>query len=98
MGLVISSKVQQKLTQKHGGISEDEISQCFANMEKGFLVDDREKNKSTPPTRWFIAETDYGRRLKVVFIYPINGNTVIKTAYEPNDTEIQIYQNKAKNL
>jgi hypothetical protein len=43
-----------------------------------------------PPTEWFIAETDTGRRLKVVFMeYP--DRIVIKSAYEPSIEEESIY-------
>jgi hypothetical protein len=95
MPLTISDKIRQKLTQKHG-VNEEDIIQCFASREKGFLEDIREDHKTDPPTRWFIAETDFGRKLKVVFIqYPATGEIHIKTAYEPNLKEIAIYEKYA---
>jgi hypothetical protein len=40
---------------------------------------------------WFIAETDYGRKLKVVFMQKPDGCVLIKTAYEANKKELRIY-------
>jgi hypothetical protein len=62
----------------------------LANREGGLLEDIREDHKTDPPTQWFIAETDYGRRLKVVFIFK-NGDILLKTSYGPNSKEEAIY-------
>jgi hypothetical protein len=51
--------------------------------------------KTNPPTLWFIGETDQGRILKIVFVELKNGIYEIKTAYEPNDVEVKIYENYA---
>lgn len=88
----VSHTVLRKLLNKHG-VKIDEVEQCFANREGGFLEDTREKNRTMPPTLWFIAETDYGRWLKVVFIeFEDNRGIQIKTAYEPNAIEMEIYK------
>lgn len=92
--LIISPLVQQKLISKHGGITPEQIHECFANREKGFLIDTREEHKTEPPTQWFIGETDYGVKIKVVFIHKEN-NIIIKTAYKPNEIELKIYEAKA---
>lgn len=63
--LFISPKVRQKLIDKHS-VTQPEIEQCFANREGNFLLDEREEHQSDPPTKWFIAQTDYGRKLKIV--------------------------------
>lgn len=89
MALKCSSAVKQKLAEKHG-VSLDEVQQCFANREGGLLEDSREDHKTDPPTQWFIAETDYGRRLKVVFILK-HGDILLKTTYCPNQKEEAIY-------
>ena len=102
MNLNLSSKVRSKLHDKHR-VSEEEIIQCFCSREKGYLLDEREGHKTTPPTRWFIAETDYGRLLKVACVFEETQNENgerniqihIKSAYEPNDIEISIYNRKA---
>ncbi len=90
MALIISSKVSQKLNSKHN-VSECEISQCFASRERGFLEDTREDHKTDPVTKWFVAETDRGRKLKVVFMQADNLDIHIKTAYIANDSEKRIY-------
>lgn len=93
MALKCSTAVKQKLAEKHG-VNLDEVQQCFANREGGLLEDTREDHKSDPPTQWFIAETDYGRRLKVAFILK-DGNILLKTAYGPSCKEEAIYQRYA---
>ena len=95
MTLVLSSKIRDKLSSKHG-VKEDEIQQCFANRERGYLRDPREEHASDPPTLWFISETDYGRVLKVVFV-PKDGKIYIRTAFEPNDNEKRIYNKYSKH-
>lgn len=76
---------------KHG-VHVNEVSQCFFNKNGPYLEDTREKHKTNPPTKWFIAKTNAGRLLKVVFVYyPIEQELVIKSAFEPNQTEIDIY-------
>jgi len=68
----------------------------YIHLDGRFLEDSREAHRSDPPTLWFVAETDLGRRLKVCFILrPEDRGTaavVIKTAYDANDHEIRIYR------
>ena len=90
MKLIISSAVRNKLANKVPPVSEDDIIQCFANREGRYLIDKRESNLTNPLTRWFIAETDFGRKLKVVFI-PTREGIVIKSTYDPNTEELRIY-------
>lgn len=90
MALVISQSVLAKLAAKQPPVTRAEIEQCFANRLGGYLLDEREEHASDPPTRWFIAETYYGRKLKVVFI-PRGEDIVIRTAYDPNMDERRIY-------
>lgn len=79
-----------KLAGKQPPVSKEEIEQCFVNRTGGYLTDDREEHASDPPTRWFIAETYFGRKLKVVFIQK-GEDTIIRTAYDPNAEERRIY-------
>ena len=93
MALVVPPKIKEKLQEKHG-VTCREVEQCFANREGGLLMDTREVHKTDPPTTWFIAPTNKGRRLKVVLVQ--NGSDIfIKTAYEPNQQEEDIYKKKA---
>jgi hypothetical protein len=97
MPIVISQRILRKLAEKHR-VSEDEIRQCFMNVEGSYLRDTREKHDTDPPTHWFISETNRKRKLKVVFVArkveTPNGAQVrvdIKTAYEPSAEEIDLY-------
>ena len=90
--MYISPKIQKKLLEKHN-VKRHEITECFSNRTGGFLKDKREDHDTNPPTLWFVAETDYGRKLKVVFINDDDIN--IKTAYEANKEEIRIYNKYA---
>jgi hypothetical protein len=94
MGLVISPRVRDKLALKHR-VSEEDIEQCFANLNGRFLLDTREEHRSDPPTRWFVAETDFGRVLKIVFV-PTGNGIEIKTAYEANSVERKIYDDHGR--
>lgn len=93
MAFIVSPKVRAKLSIKHG-ISIDQVYECFANRQGDFLEDTREDHKSDPPTLWFVAETDFGIKLKIVFIKK-DSDIILKTAYAANDTEIAIYSRKA---
>lgn len=95
--LKISESVAEKLATRHK-VSQKEILQCFGNRSAGFLEDNREQHQTTPPTQWFVSETNAGRRLKVIFVVEIgkNGPEVhIKSAYEPTDEVAEIYQRYA---
>ncbi|RRQ19921.1 BrnT family toxin [Thiohalobacter thiocyanaticus] len=93
MALIVSSRVKAKLIEKHS-VSEEEVIQCFATREGGFLKDTREEHLTDPPSQWFVAETYFGRILKVVFIME-DGDIYIKTAYPANSKEIRIYEKYA---
>lgn len=94
LSLNINARVSKKLIEKHD-VLRQEIEECFYNRLKGLLEDTREKNKTKPPTMWFIAETNEGRALKVVFIELRNGKYEIKTAYEPDENEVRLYEKYA---
>ena len=80
-----SDDVLEKLEVKHD-VTEQEVKQCFNNLSTRTLVENREKHKTSPDTRWFIAETRTGRQLKVCFML-LSRKIHIKTAYEPNAKE-----------
>lgn len=90
MGIIVSEKTRAKLETRHR-VKYEEVMQCFTNLAGKLLRDTREEHRSDPPTNWFIAETDYGRKLKVVFILR-GGDVHIRTAYEPNEDELRIYR------
>lgn len=90
MAIQVSQKVTAKLAEKHH-VTIREIEECFANRCGAELTDSREQHASDPPTRWFIARTHHCRLLKVVYV-PRDGKIHIRTAYEPNETELMIYR------
>lgn len=94
LNLTISQTIVKKLAEKHH-VTREEVEECFYNRIRGLLEDTRERHKTNPPTLWFIAETNDGRLLKTVFIELPNGTYEIKTAYEPNEDEVKIYEKYA---
>lgn len=95
MTYIISPRVRAKLDQKHGGVSESELDEAFANRDGDFLIDTREEHKTNPPTEWFVAQTDRGRLLKVVFVNRMDGTIEIKSAYTPEQPTIAFYKRVA---
>ncbi len=88
--LKISEAVLKKLKDTHG-VTKSEVEQCFRNRNGQLLVDNRALTKTNPSTLWFLARTNKGRELKIVYIQ--KGRVVeLKTAYEPNEVEISIYR------
>jgi len=94
LALKISKFISKKLHEKHN-VMEYELYECFLNRTKGLLEDSRVNHKTDPPTMWFIARTDHNRALKIIFIELTDGRYEIKTAYEPNDKEVNIYERYA---
>lgn len=90
MAIVISPKIRAKLADKHN-VTPEEVKQCFCNRTGELLLDPREEHASDPPTLWFISETHHGRLLKVACIFE-NENVYIRSAFEPNETELRIYK------
>lgn len=91
MKLIISTAVREKIANKSPPVSESEIVQCFANRVAKDLIDIRARHRTNPLTRWFIAETDFGRELKIAYMATTEG-IVIKSAYDPNLSEKRIYK------
>lgn len=94
MGFHFSKDVIRKLEDRHG-VSQKEVIECFANGEAIYFTDDREEHRTDPPTMWFMAPTNHGRLLKVLFMLK-DGDVVIKTAFEPSsDKHAEMYRQKA---
>jgi hypothetical protein len=87
--LKISADVLHKLEHKHT-VTREEVEQCIANRTGNLLIDTREKHKTNPPTLWFLACTNKLRLLKIVYIQ-IGDTVELKSAFSPNQTEIDIY-------
>lgn len=87
--LVIAPDIRDKLESKHQ-VKEGEVHECFMNIDGPYLEDDSEDHQTDPPTEWFIAPTDRGRLLKVVFVFR-DGNIYLKTAFDANERSQHIY-------
>ena len=88
--LIISPAVLAKLAGKARPVTPEEIEECFATRTGVYLIDDREEHASDPPTRWFISETYFGRKLKIAFI-PRGADIHIRSAFDANQKWIEIY-------
>lgn len=97
MKLFLSASIREKLSGKTPPVKESEIKQCFANMTREPITDNREDHRTDPLTRWFVAETDYGRTLKVMYV-PREDGIHIKSAYDATANIIRIYTKHAKLL
>lgn len=103
MAIHMSDRIRKKLAERHG-VTEEEVCQCFRNVEGEYLLDGREEHRSNPPSYWFIAETNKRRKLKIVFIAQAVENPDgtkktridIKTAYPPDPVEVGIYERHGK--
>mgnify|MGYP001615981562 CR=1 FL=1 len=92
--IVISQRIDQKLDAKHT-VTIEEVDQCFDNKCGVNLIDDREDNRTNPPSLWFIAETNKGRLLKIIYVYR-DGKYFLKSAFEPGDADIHTYDSEGK--
>ena len=88
--LIVSEAVKNKLQKKHQ-VTIREVEHCFINREGRLLLDNRALTKTNPPTLWFIALTNQNRKLKVAYIQK-GEKVILKTAYEPNESELAIYE------
>lgn len=90
----ISPNVLEKLRDKHS-VSPLEVEQCFANKVGTYLRDLREEHQTDPETLWFVADTNRGRTLKVVFMF-CGGIVHIKSAYVADEVSSRIYSKHGK--
>ena len=88
--LRISDVILAKLHDKHS-VTRREAEQCFENKCGQLLMDDREEHRSDPPTLWFVAPTNSGRLLKVIFIFK-DGQVYLRSAYDANEAVQSLYE------
>ena len=93
--MLISASVREKLKTPDHNVTEAEIEQCFANRGPKECLDTRAWHLTNPVTRWFVAETDYGRILKVIYMLHPDGIVEIKSAYPATENVIRIYEKYA---
>lgn len=87
--LIISTAIKEKLLKQHS-VDLREVEQCFENKCGVFLEDTRAEHKTDPASLWFIAPTNKGRLLKIIFIF-IDGNVHLKSAYAPEQDALDLY-------
>lgn len=93
--MLISPSVRQKLKRLDHNVTEAEILECFANRSDGECLDTRAHHLTNPPTRWFVSETDSGRKLKIMYVLNGEGVVEIKSAYNASAEIIRIYNKYA---
>ena len=87
--LKISDAVSKKIKDKHQ-VDRREVEQCFVNRIGKLLEDKRAQHKTNPPTLWFLAKTNKGRVLKIVYIQ--TGMVIdLRSAFEPNAAELALF-------
>lgn len=94
MNIFISDATRNKIEHKHG-LTEEDITEAFANWDGRPQADTREEHKTDPETLWFVAETNRGVNIKVVYVLYPDGRLYIKSAYKPSSSVIDLY-NKLK--
>lgn len=92
--LIVSATVLTKMRDKHG-VSLREVEQCFENQCGLYLEDDREDHQTDPASLWFVAPTNQGRMLKVIFMF-LEGSIHIKSAFEGDLAAQAIYDRHGK--
>lgn len=87
LNLFFSPEAKARL--EENGIKEKEVGQCFLNLgqEDEFATDQRAEHQVDPPTRWFVAPTNNGRCVKIVFLF-VDGTIHIKDARDAKPQEL----------
>lgn len=94
--LIFSQEVEEKLKNKFNPVTIIEVEEALLNFEGKLVLDDRKQNKTIPPTYWFLSETNDGRLLKIVIkLDKINRVAYLRTAYEPDESEVIFYENNS---
>lgn len=95
MPLIISEDVRKKIAaDDHGGLTVEEVEQCFQNHCGPYCTDSREDHRTNPPTQWFVAETNRRRRLKIMFVRE-GSDIYLKSAYPASDEVTRIFKKYA---
>lgn len=67
----------------------------FPEPGGGLCDDTRAHHLTDPITKWFVAETDKGRTLKIMYVSTTSG-VDLKSAYEATAEICRIYEKYAK--
>ena len=88
--LIVSAQIRSKLDTKHS-VTVREVEQCFYNREGEYFEDVIEEHRTDPPSWWFIAPTNQGRELKIIFVAK-DGNIYLKSAYDASAGALALYE------
>mgnify|MGYP000334592896 CR=1 FL=1 len=98
MPLIIPPDIEKKIGQDdHDNITVKEVHECFANHCGRYAYDKRPEHLdgSGQPSPWFVANTNHGRCLKIMFVHD-GGDVYLKSAY-PATVKVQdVYNRYAK--
>lgn len=96
--VIISPQVEEKIgADDHGNVTVKEVLECFANHCGPYAYEDHpeHKNDKGKATPWFVADTNHGRTLKIMFVR--KGQDVhLKSAYPATENVQRIYNKYAK--
>lgn len=97
MAIRVTPYVREKLERKHS-VTVEEVKECFLNWSGVAFIDDSEEHfHDFPPSQWFVAETEKGRKLLVVFREE-NSDEWIVTAFDAGPTKIRNYERACEDL
>lgn len=98
MSILISDGVLTKIgAEDHGSLSRRDVEEAFANNSAGYCYE-QHKEHFTPngePSLWFVAYTNHGVRLKVMFVRE-REDVHVKSAYPATDRVTAIFEKHAK--
>jgi hypothetical protein len=98
MALIIPPRVAAKIAAPdHGCITEKEVADCFANHCGGYCYDKRPQHLDSNgnPTPWFVAPTNQGRILKIMFVRD-SSDIYLASAYPATDAVQQMFKRHAR--
>lgn len=93
MALIIPPGIAAKIAaDDHGNVTEKEVYECFANHCGGYCYDTRPQHLdgNGNPSPWFVAATNHGRLLKVMFVRE-GADIYLKSAYPATAHVQQIF-------
>lgn len=97
MAIIISPSIAAKIgRQDHGGVTEQEVRECFENHDGRLCWDSRPEHLDGKgqPSPWFVAETNKRRLLKIMFVRD-DGDLYLKSAYPATAVVHDIYERKS---
>lgn len=98
MAIIIAPAIAAKIgNPDHGGITENEVHECFENHDGRLCWDNRPQHldRQGRPSPWFVAETNQRRLLKIMFVRE-DEDVHLKSAYPATATVHDLYERKCK--